>query len=113
MTLTDFMNIKSQFKHKLKNKLNDLEVKFNIDIDIYTNIRFGEYEQINISGFQCDILSVKNEISTIINYAEKEFNDYKIRKKRKRKKTYECHSQVQSKSNSYNNTNIYSVLPVY
>ena len=89
MVLTETNNYHANHIGAIRNNKESLEEYFNVSI-IITRRRFGEYQEVDISGYSKDILEATKILQGIVDQAEIDYQEYKKRKQKRHrsKKTY-------------------------
>ena len=83
MVLTETVNYHANHMGAIRTNKDRLKYEFNVDIKI-TRTRFGEYQSVDITGYTKDIKIVKQKLQEIINIAEYEYQQYRLREKARR-----------------------------
>ena len=83
MVLTETINYKAIHIGAIRTNKDRLKDAFNVSIVITRN-RFGEYQEVNITGYIKDIKIVKQKLQDIVDIAEYEYKQYRLREKTRR-----------------------------
>ena len=82
MVLTETNNYHANHIGAIRNNKEALEEEFNVSITI-TRRRFGEYQEVDISGYSKDIRKAKKTLQGIVDQAEIDYQEYRERKRRR------------------------------
>ena len=80
MVLTESIDYHANYIGAIRINKDRLMDECNVDI-VITQKRFGEYQTIDISGYSKDMRNVKNKLNEIIEIAAYEYNQFRERKK--------------------------------
>ena len=83
MVLTETVNYHTNHIGAIRTNKDRLKYEFNVGIVITKN-RFGEYQAVDITGYTKDIKSVKKTLQEIVDIAEYEYQQYRLRYKARR-----------------------------
>lgn len=90
MTITQTSNYKIIHIGAIRNNKDLLNESYNVDIKI-TRKRFGEYQEVEITGLNSQIKKVLKELNIIVEQSQQDYIEYQERK-RMRRKTYPRHT---------------------
>lgn len=111
MVFTESINYHTNHIGAIQTNKEDMKFVFNVDIDI-TRRRFGEYQEVEITGSMKDISNCKKSLKKVIDKSEIDYKDYINRKKRrkgmkhKKQFIYPIKNVIKNKAN----TNPFAVL---
>ena len=98
MVLTESINYHVNHIGAIRTNIDNISNKYNVAI-VITRERSGEYQKVNITGFQMDFRNVKKELTFVVEQAENDWQDYLKRKeKRNRNKQYQMVKHVKLSS---------------
>ena len=80
MVLTETINYHANHIGAIRTHKEHLKVAYNVDIDI-TRRRFGEYQEVDITGSTKDIRACKTSLQYVAEQAEVDYQDYLERKR--------------------------------
>jgi hypothetical protein len=83
MVLTESLSFHANHIGAIRTNKEQLKDVYNVDIDI-TRRRFGEYQEIDITGSTKDIRNCKKAFEIVVEQAEIDYQDYLDRKIRRR-----------------------------
>jgi hypothetical protein len=83
MVLTETINYHANHIGAIRTNKDRLKDEFNVGI-VITRIRFGEYQAVDITGYTKDIKIVKQKLQEIVDIAEYEYKQYRLREKARR-----------------------------
>ena len=81
---TESHNFSNQHIGAIKNNRNNISQQYNVEIKI-TGKRFGQYQEIEITGFSKDIRSAITALNFVAEQADNDFLEYKQRCKKRSK----------------------------
>ena len=136
MVFTESINYHATHIGAIQTNKEEMNIVYNVGIYI-TRRRFGEYQEVEITGSIKDISNCKKSLEKVVEKAEIDYQDYMDRKKRRKgmkpKKLFKCpiknvikkkyhtnpfaaleeidESKDEGKSESYNN--IFPILSTY
>ena len=112
MVLTETINYHANHIGAIRTNKDYLSQNHNVSIVISRN-RWGEYQEVDITGYQKDISNVKKDLVLVVDQAESDYQDY-LERKRKRSRHKEQqkpkHVKLTSVSEKKNPVNIFEVL---
>jgi len=82
--LTESHNFSNQHIGAIKNNRDNICQQYNVKIKI-TGKRFGQYQEVEITGFSKDIRNSLSALNLIAEQADNDFRDYKERSRRRKK----------------------------
>ena len=82
--LTETHNFSNQHIGAIKNNRHNIGEQYNVEIKI-TGKRFGEYQEVEITGFSKDIRKSIAALNLVAEQADNDFRDYRERSRRRRK----------------------------
>lgn len=91
MTITQTTNYKIIHIGAIRNNKDLLNESYNVDIKI-TRKRFGEYQEVEITGLNSQIKKVLKELNIIVEQSQQDYIEYQQRKSMRRK-TYSQHTK--------------------
>jgi hypothetical protein len=86
MVLKETMNYHANHIGAIRTNKEYLNAKFNVGIYI-TLRRFGEYQEVDITGNTKDIREVKKELQNVVDKAEFDYQEYLVRKRSRKDKS--------------------------
>ena len=84
MVFTESLNIHANHIGAIRINKEQLKNEFNVEINI-TRRRFGEYQEVDITGPTKDIRNCKNAFEIVVDQAEIDYQDYLERGRRRRR----------------------------
>jgi hypothetical protein len=87
MVLTETNNYHVNHIGSIRNNKEGLEAEFNVSITI-TRKRFGEYQEVEISGYSKDMREAKKTLQCIVDQAEIDLQEFRERKRRRNRSKY-------------------------
>jgi hypothetical protein len=82
MVLTETINYHANHIGAIRTNKDFLSQNHNVSI-VITRKRWGEYQEVDITGFQKDIRNVKKDLIFVVEQAESDYQEY-LERKRKR-----------------------------
>lgn len=82
MVFSETMNYHANHIGAIRTNKESLKTDFNVEINI-TRRRFGEYQEVDITGISSDIRKCKKALQNIVEQAEFDYQDYLNRKRRR------------------------------
>jgi len=82
MVLTETINYHANHIGAIRTNKDFLSQNHNVSI-VITRKRWGEYQEVDITGFQKNIRNVKKDLALVVEQAENDYQDY-LERKRKR-----------------------------
>ena len=80
--LTESHNFSNQHIGAIKNNRHNISEQYNVEIKI-TGRRFGDYQEVEITGFSKDIRQSLTALNLVAKQADSDFKEYKERSKRR------------------------------
>jgi hypothetical protein len=94
MVLTETINYHTNGIGAIRTNKDRLKEAHNVDI-IITDRRFGEYQEIDITGYTTDIKTVKKNLQEIVELAEYEYQQYRSRNRARDRRCLEKYNKLQ------------------
>lgn len=82
MVLTETVNYHANHIGAIRTNKDFLSQNHNVSI-VITRKRWGEYQEVEITGFQKDIRNVKKDLTLVVEQAEYDYQEYLERKRRR------------------------------
>lgn len=112
MVLTETINYHANHIGAIRTNKDFLSQNHNVSIVITRN-RWGEYQEVDITGYQKDIRNVKKDLTVVVDQAESDYQDY-LERKRKRSRHKEqkkpTHVKLPAVSGKKKPKNIFELL---
>mgnify|MGYP001424860140 CR=1 FL=1 len=80
MVLTETQNYHANYIGAIRTNKEHLKKKYNVDINI-TRRRFGEFQEVDITGYTKDIREVKKALQCVVEKAEFDYQEYLDRRR--------------------------------
>ena len=94
MVLTESITYHANYIGAIRTNKDILKDTYNVDIKI-TSRRFGEYQEIDITGYTNDIKKVKKNLKEIVDIAEYEYQQYRTRNRARDRRCLDKYNKVQ------------------
>ena len=119
MPATEVYNIPQQHRGAILNNRDSIQSQYSVTIGFPRNRCWGEYQEMHITGSSKSIFWVKKIVNTILAQAQEDYDEFKIRRdRRKREHHYENQYHTQSRT-LHNSTpvssppkNVFSLLEI-